>query len=250
MDESRRWIEWFLFWIIATLFVLLVASDVAAGAEQTAAIRGTQPVSSETIVDAARRLLKKQLQADDMVVITPLQMPQEQILPAGRLTLTPILRGEINQVVPVVVELSVDGSVKAVVPVAMRVDRYQQVVVAARPIRRLAAITPEDLRIEKRLVSGLPAGPLDQVEEAIGFVASREIRGGEVLSTKLIQLPALVKRGEIVTLIVEGNGVVVTARGQAKEEGQRGQLIRVMNLSSKKELYGRVEGERQVKIPF
>ncbi|HLC41845.1 MAG TPA: flagellar basal body P-ring formation chaperone FlgA [Methylomirabilota bacterium] len=250
MDESRRWIEWFLFWIIATLFVLLVASDVAAGAEGNAAMRGAQTVSSEAIVDAAQRLLKKQLQADDMVVITPLQMPQEQILPAGRLTLTPILRGEVNQVVPVVVELSVDGNVKAVVPLAMRVDRYQQVVVAARPIRRLAAITPEDLRIEKRLVSGLPAGPLDRVEEAIGFLASREIRGGEALSTKLVQLPALVKRGEIVTLIVEGDGVVVTARGQAKEEGQRGQLIRVMNLSSKKELYGRVEGERQVKIPF
>ena len=250
MDESRRWIEWFLFWIIATLFVLLVISDVAAGAERPTASRGTQTVSPEAIADAARQLLKKQLQADDMVVVTPLQMPQEQILPAGRLTLTPILRGEINQVVPVVVELSVDGSVVGVVPMTMRVDRYQQVVVTARPIRRLATMTPEDLRIEKRLVSGLPAGPLARVEEAIGFVASREIRGGEILSTKLIQLPTLVKRGEIVTLIVEGDGVVVTARGQAKEEGQHGQLIRVMNLSSKKELYGRVEGERQVKIPF
>ena len=248
--ESARWIEWFLFFIIATLFALLVISDVAAGAEQHAASRGTQTVSPEAIADAARQLLKKQLQADDSVVVTPLQMPQEQILPAGRLALTPLLRGEINQVVPVVVQLSVDGNAVGAVVLTMRVDRYQQVVVAARPIRRLAAITPEDLRVEKRLVSGLPAGPLARVEEANGFVASREIRGGEVLSTKLIQLPALVKRGEIVTLIVEGEGVVVTARGQAKEEGQRGQLIRVMNLSSKKELYGRVEGERQVKIPY
>jgi flagella basal body P-ring formation protein FlgA len=326
MDETRRWIEWFLFWIITTLLVLLVVSDAVAGilvalrneevladsgeiklgsiatlegadpltlrrlgqlwfgqapgigekkiiTQETVKLRlrqagmnlreisfvgpgsvavnrATQVVSPEAIVETAQTLLIERLQGDSLIEITPVQRPPEQLLPAGRLMLRALPKGEIAALVPMVVEISVDGVLQRQVPLTLRVDRSQLVVVATRPIRRLASLSADDLRLEKRLISGLPAGPLARIGDALGFVTSREIRGGEVLSTKLIQLPALVKRGEVVTLIVEGQGLSISALGQAKEEGQRGQMIRVMNLSSKKELYGRVEGERQVRILY
>lgn len=250
MDESRHWIEWFLFWVIAALLALLVVSDVVAAPPGETNGRLTQIVSPDAIVKTAERLIRERIGEDPLVEVTPVQHPSAEVVPQGRLFLKAVARGEIASVVPVTVEILVDGTPQRAVFLTLRVDRYQDVVVAARPLRRLLPIAAEDVKIERRLVTGLPAGPLARVEEAVGLLASREIRAGEAFSSKLVQPPALVRRGEIVTLIVEGEGVTITARGQAKEEGQRGQMIRVMNLSSKKELYGRVEGERQVKIPF
>ena len=250
MDESRRWIEWFLFWVIAALLVLLVVSDVVAAPPGETSGRSTQTVSPDAIVATAERLVRERLGGDPLVEVTPVQHPSAEVVPQGRLLLKAIARGEVASVLPVTVEILVDGTPQRAVSLTLRIDRYQDVVVATRPLRRLAPIGAEDVKIERRLVSGLPAGPLARVEEAVGLLASREIKAGEALSSKLIQPPALVRRGEVVTLVVEGEGVIITALGQAKEEGQRGQIIRVMNLSSKKELYGRVEGERQVRIPF
>jgi flagella basal body P-ring formation protein FlgA len=71
-----------------------------------------------------------------------------------------------------------------------------------------------------------------------------------VLRTDLIELPPLVRRGNVVVIIAESDVLKVTALGEVKEKGRRGETIRVVNLSSKKEIYARVVDSNTVKVDF
>jgi flagella basal body P-ring formation protein FlgA len=39
-------------------------------------------------------------------------------------------------------------------------------------------------------------------------------------------------------------------QGEAREEGKMGQVVRVQNLASGREVYGQVAAERIVRVPF
>jgi flagella basal body P-ring formation protein FlgA len=63
-------------------------------------------------------------------------------------------------------------------------------------------------------------------------------------------MKVLVKRGQIVTLMLEGQGFRITTVGQAGDDARRGDAVRVVNLTSKREVLGRVEGPGLVRVPF
>ena len=54
----------------------------------------------------------------------------------------------------------------------------------------------------------------------------------------------------MVSLILEGPGFRIMARGVAAEDGAVGQTIRVTNQASRRELAGKVEDERTVRVAF
>jgi len=60
----------------------------------------------------------------------------------------------------------------------------------------------------------------------------------------------LVKRGDIVFIIAESSGIKVTALGQVKEKGRKGQIVRVENIDSNKGIYARVLDSNSVKVDF
>jgi len=71
-----------------------------------------------------------------------------------------------------------------------------------------------------------------------------------LILASLMEQPPLVRRGDIVILTAEGRGLRAVTQGEAREEGRPGQVIRVRNLTSNREVYGQVDGERSVRIPF
>jgi flagella basal body P-ring formation protein FlgA len=60
----------------------------------------------------------------------------------------------------------------------------------------------------------------------------------------------LVPKGSTITVIAQRGHLRIETKGKARESGEKGQLIRVMNLSSKKEVIGEVIGDKQVRIHF
>jgi flagella basal body P-ring formation protein FlgA len=53
-----------------------------------------------------------------------------------------------------------------------------------------------------------------------------------------------------VTIIAQRGSLKVQVSGKALENGERGQLIRLMNLTSQKEIAGEVIGNKLVRINF
>jgi len=51
-------------------------------------------------------------------------------------------------------------------------------------------------------------------------------------------------------MIAESDGLKITALGEVRERGRRGERIRVVNLDSKREIYARVLDSKTVKVDF
>jgi flagella basal body P-ring formation protein FlgA len=212
-----------------------------------------QQVSGAALVAAAREhlLAMRSSEATRLSVQPTGAAPPTVVVPAGQLELKARTRADAETLgtVSVTVEAWVDGTLARSLSVAVRVSLQSEVVVAARPITRGAWLDSEDVRVERR---ELAAGqdPVRVVDAVIGLRAVRGIAVGEPIQMSLVEQPPLVRRGDIVLLTTEGRGLRAVTQGEAKEDGKEGQVIRVRNLHSNREVYGQVDAERSVRVPF
>ena len=65
-----------------------------------------------------------------------------------------------------------------------------------------------------------------------------------------IELPPLVKSGDIVKIVIESDGFKITTLGKAKQKGRRGEMIKVINVDSRKAIYARVLDSTCVKVDY
>ena len=96
----------------------------------------------------------------------------------------------------------------------------------------------------------VPADVITDPEAVLGKRTRRAIGSKTVLRANLVEFPPLVKRGDVVVIVAETNGLRITALGQVKKKGARGDRIPVVNFESKKVLYARVMDANTVKIDF
>jgi len=220
------------------------ASQRVAGAELLAVIR-------QHILAAAPTAVRGYPADAAGLSVQPTAAPPDLTLPAGNLDLK--VRGrppaELVGSISVTVEAWVDGVLHRSVSVPVRVSALSEVLVAARPIARHALLEAEDVRLERReVVAG--QGPLRELGAVLGRRAIRALSPGEPILAGMVELPPLVRRGDIVLLTAEGRGLRAMTQGEAREEGKMGQVVRVQNLASGREVYGQVAAERIVRVPF
>jgi len=215
-------------------------------------VAASQRLTGGDLVAAAREQVET-LRAGDAgsVSIQPAALPPDLTLPDGVLELKARVNPgtELTGTVPVTVEAWVDGAKVRALSVALRVVPLAEVLVAARLIPRGTVLTPEDVRADRRtLVPGVE--PFREPGTVLGQRAVRNIAPGDLIVPAALEFPPLVRRGDIVTLTVQGPGLVAVTQGEAREDGKAGQIIRVRNRSSGREVYGQVEGERSVRVSF
>ena len=230
-----------------------LAKVALSAPERIVVTTDAQRVGPEAILEAARAEVERLLPATgEPRELRPVSLPRELLLPVGALSfkVTPRGNGESGGVFPLVVEVSVDGRVHRSLSLAFRLERFRDVVVATRSMARQTQLVSEDVRVERRPSSSLPGDVLLRPEDAIGLQATKAVAAGEILTARAVQPRPLIRKGEVVTLVAEGQGIRVSTLGEAREEGRRGQLVRVLNLSSRKEIYGRVDGDRVIRILY
>jgi flagella basal body P-ring formation protein FlgA len=60
----------------------------------------------------------------------------------------------------------------------------------------------------------------------------------------------IVDKGDIVTIIAESGDIKVTAPGKVLMKGYAGELVKVQNLMSKKEIYAKIVNGSMVAVDF
>lgn len=106
--------------------------------------------------------------------------------------------------------------------------------VAARNLPAQTVIAPGDVMLVDATIADALTGP----ETAIGQETRVAIYAGRPVRARDIGAPALVERNAIVTLVYAGPGLSIRADGRALARGRAGEVIRVMNLSSKTTVSG------------
>jgi flagella basal body P-ring formation protein FlgA len=95
-----------------------------------------------------------------------------------------------------------------------------------------------------RLVQAVVAEPAD----LIGKTPRRAVRPGQPVRAADVQLPVVIQKGELVTVVVETGSMRLTAQARASEDGAQGQAIRITNTRSGKVLDATVAGPGIVRI--
>lgn len=116
--------------------------------------------------------------------------------------------------------------------------------VATRTIRALSVIAPEDIA----LVSADIPGALTAAPEAVGMEAKVTLYAGRPIHSADVGAPALVNRNQVVTLVFQTAGLTIHAEGRALERGAAGDVIHVMNLSSRLTVQGLVGPDGSVAV--
>jgi len=109
-------------------------------------------------------------------------------------------------------------------------------VVATRTIRAQTIISIEDLTTVEAALPGALADPV----LAVGMEARVAIYAGRPVRAQDLGAPALVERNQLVPLIYLSGGLAISTEGRALARGAAGEVIRVMNLSSRNTVNGRV----------
>jgi flagella basal body P-ring formation protein FlgA len=186
------------------------------------------------------------------VKVEELHVGADRTLPEGRVTYRVLPPRHIRSLatVPLLVVFDVDGRFQKRIRATARVEALASVVVAAQPIGRLKPISTDDLKMERMNLAELPIGVMTDGDDIIGKRARRNIDAGDILRPDLIEMPPLVKRGDMVVIVAESEGIKVTATGEVKSDGLRGEQVKVVNLDSNKRFSARVVDKETVMVDF
>ena len=110
-------------------------------------------------------------------------------------------------------------------------------VVAARTIPARSVIAPEDLAMQEGEAVGAVTDPAQLIgqEALVALYAGRPIRLADVGP------PAVVERNAVIPLIYQSGGLTISTEGRAMDRASPGDLIRVMNLSSRTTVTARID---------
>lgn len=146
--------------------------------------------------------------------------------------------------------LFVDGEPVRKLWVNATISVMADVVVAVRPLGKHQYIRMEDMSIERRDLASIGSDPITRLEDVLGNRTTRMIYPQTVLQTDMIALPPLVKRGDIVKIVADAGPMTITATGLVRQQGRKGDVVRVMNTDSKRIILARITGPGAVKVDF
>jgi flagella basal body P-ring formation protein FlgA len=123
-----------------------------------------------------------------------------------------------------------------------------EVVVPRRMIARGETLTAADVAVERRPRDGQAGELLGDLKAAIDKVAKRALIAGYPLRNGDVQREEIVGRGDLVTIVYEAPGLLITMRGRTSEAGAMGDVISVTNPQSKRVLQGTISGPGRVSV--
>ena len=184
--------------------------------------------------------------------IKDIQVADSLKLPNGRITfkVIPPRNRDLLGKIPFSVHFDVNGKFYKRVWATATVEVLAEVVITKKPVGRHKPITEDDIELLKMDMAKLPSGVITDPEAVLGKRTRRAIGAKTVLRADLVEFPPLVKRGDVVVIVVETSGLKITTLGQVKKKGRLGESIPVMNYDSKKILYARVLDSSTVKVEF
>jgi flagella basal body P-ring formation protein FlgA len=186
------------------------------------------------------------------VKIKEIQVNDNVILPEGNVTyrIVPPKNIDFLGTIPLSILFNVNGSFKRKVWATVKVEVLTEVVVTKRPLKRYQLITDEDVILKRKDLRKVKSNAVTSTDEALGKRSKRVIKSNVILTTNHIELPPLVKRGDVVEIIAESVGLRITTLGEVRSRGCRGERIKVVNLDSGKAIYARVMDSNTVKVDF
>jgi flagella basal body P-ring formation protein FlgA len=130
------------------------------------------------------------------------------------------------------------------------IEAKETVVVATKNIFMRKAILPDMVELKEVAIKNNNYSFFKSLNQVVGKISKRYIRKGEPISSEIVQVPPMVKRGEIVNVIAQSSGISISTKGKVLENGFYDKPVKVLNLSSGKVFSAVVKGYGEVVVNF
>jgi flagella basal body P-ring formation protein FlgA len=125
-----------------------------------------------------------------------------------------------------------EASASASAPAAASAAAKVEVLTYNRSLEAGEIVQPEDLSWTK--LAAAPVGAPRDADALIGKAAKRPLRSGSAASTRDVTNPLVVKRDDMVEVVLALDGVNLSLQAKAMGAAAVGDTVSLMNLSSKK----------------
>jgi flagella basal body P-ring formation protein FlgA len=215
--------------------------------------RASQRLEARDLEAAIKRAIQQQMpwEADKMNV-REMRGVESVVLPPGQLQYDVSFLGHADFLGPTsfTILLRVNGNVEKRLYGTAYIEVFRDVVTVVRALAKHEVITENDVRLTQVKLSQPLPQVVPRVADVVGKRAKRPLHPNAMLRTYEVEAQPVVRKGDIVLLVVESAQLKVTTLGEALEPGEEGATIRVRNTSSKREVHAIVVDSKTVRVPF
>ena len=232
--------------IISSLLIFPTLSNTASASEK-------QTITVEEIKQSATDFLLRTLPWEKEKLEIEIYYQGGKItIPAGEKLLIYKGRGGSKNVgrIPITLEIQVDGIFQKRIGINSRVMVFQKVVKTTRQIKRGEIFTTDNIHLETIKTERYLGNTIKNLEDALGYEAVSYLPNGRSLLQRSMKKPALGSKGEKIMILAEKNGMKITTPGILREDGYENTMVQVLNIESKKVIYGRLVDANTVKVSF
>ncbi len=136
------------------------------------------------------------------------------------------------------------------IPVRVDVEALADTVVTLQQINYGELISAADVVLQKREITYTSHLAARTIVEVAGKKARTTLRANQPVRADQVERVPLIKSGQIVTIVAENDVMKISVSGKARSSGAEGDMIRVQNLTSLKEIPARVIDASTVQVAF
>lgn len=237
--------------LTTTLLFFLLSCAVAGATQQTT--QTAQIIKPAQIRAAVKHYIDRHAPWDtEQMVVKKIKFNRTISLPPGKVALRVSAPKHTDWLgaIPFSVGVAVNGQRKTGLTVPVNIEVWSDVIMTTKPLGRFEPIDRDDLQIKKMDLARVPSNALVNVDDVIGKRANRNIAANCILRNDHVEMPPLIKRGDLVEVVAESPMLKISVKAMAKENGRQGDRIKVVNLRSKKTLYALVVDGQTVRVEF
>ena len=232
--------------IITALFIFPIYGNISSAAEK-------QTLTAEEIKQGATDFLFRTLPWEkEQLEIEIFYHGGKITLPSGEKFLIYKGRGGTKNVgrIPITLEIKVDGIFQKRIGINSRVMVSQEVVKTTRQIKKGELFTTDNIHIETIKTERQLGNTIKKIKDALGYEAVNYLPNGRPLLRRSMKKPALGSKGNKIMILAQRGGMKITTPGILKEDGYEDAMVQVLNIESKKIIYGRLVDSNTVKVNF
>ena len=236
--------KYHLLTLLTIVLLLLGLNPVSAGETSDVVIdhQEMQQILDDFLAEQSALLPQVELR------LVQVQFPAPYKVPMGRIEhqLIPSRPGVLGSR-RISIMTRVDDQIVSNQSIRIEIEAMAEIAVAKEGLRRGTLLTEDLIQMRFQDISRL-AEPIFNSADAVGKIVKRTLRLGEPLQAQQLEYPPLVKRGERVVIEVQHAGMILTAVGEARQDGREGESIKVLNTGSSREVISQVVAPGLVRV--
>ena len=125
-----------------------------------------------------------------------------------------------------------------------------QVPVPNRLISAGETVSADDLEWQAVQLGRLANNSLTDTQQVVGYMAKRPLKAGQVLRMSDLAMAPAVKKNDLVRLVVQTGQMTLSVQGKVLQDAAIGQTVRVVNVTTNRQLSGKVIDAGTVAVGF